>query len=505
MAEKKYKFHTVFVLLTLVLIFYFKNWQESKKFFVPVPITFRVANSPNLPVQKMNVNVSNDFRHIKMTNIPTDGMALFEPKFRHKNGNDKTTALQKLVSHVSIPLRVTHAPHSIPLRVSHSPNSTEEDKNNIDVRNIPTNRTTVEESTFSKSAYSKVFFNDTSKVHEFPSKKPCIKQIQLWANFQFQHFSEKEYDCPEENCKARYVHSNSYDKLKTSHAVILHHKGSWRWEDLARSRPDGQLWIYMTKESPRHSRKMIPDHHRLAYNWSMTYHTESDFVIPYGKYIEGIPEIHANDTTNWAAGKTRLIAWMASNCAVSSWSRMKFVRNLERLIQVDTYGRCGKLNCPRNELKCDEILSSHKFYLALENSECQDYITEKFWKNAFTHHLVPIVYGTTRKDYEKVAPPNSFVHLSDFRNMKSLVDYIKYLDKNDTAYNEYFEWRKRGSTKWYNEAQFASPESLLCPIVHKLRNIDDKNTKRTKMEPQVVNIQNWWRRSCMHRQSVWAT
>lgn len=262
----------------------------------------------------------------------------------------------------------------------------------------------------------------------------------------------------------------------------------------------------MTKESPLHSRRMrSPGYHRLAYNWSMTYHTESDFVIPYGRYIEGIPEIHSNDTRNWAAGKTRLVAWMASNCAVSSWARLKFVQNLERLIQVDTYGNCGKLECPRFALKCDEILSSHKFYLSLENSECQDYITEKFWKNAFTHHLVPIVYGTTRKDYEKVAPPNSFIHLSDFKNMTSLVEYIKYLDMNDTAYNEYFEWSKQGSTTWYNEAQVASPESLLCPIVHKLRDIDDKNTKRIKMELEVVDIQNWWKPSCRHRKSVWAT
>lgn len=295
MAEKKCKFPTIFVLVTFVFIFYSKSWQESKKFVVPVPVTFRVANSPNLPMQKMDMTISKDFRHIDVTNISTDGTTLFEPNFPNKNGNEKTTAPLKLVSHISIPVRDTHSSHLIgektklisskdvgnigvqnmlvsatnkpkwnengnietsldvtyrlrssegsqklvthvpvPDRASHLTNSTDKNKNNIGVRNKPTNRTTADESKFNESGNSKVSFNDTCKIHECPSKKPCIKQIQLWASFRFREFPEKEYNCPEENCKARFVHSNSYDKLKTSHAVILHHKGSWKWEDLAR-------------------------------------------------------------------------------------------------------------------------------------------------------------------------------------------------------------------------------------------------------------------------------
>ncbi|KAJ8019497.1 Glycoprotein 3-alpha-L-fucosyltransferase A [Holothuria leucospilota] len=269
-----------------------------------------------------------------------------------------------------------------------------------------------------------------------------------------------------------------------------------------RYRPDGQMWIYMTKESPLHAKKArSPDPERLAFNWTMTYRRDSDFSIPYGRYTEDISEVPADDNRNWATGKTRLIAWMASNCGVTSWGRTKFVKSLKNLIQVDTYGACGTLKCPRNE-RCDEILSSHKFYLALENSQCEDYITEKFWRNAFTHNLVPIVYGTSREDYEKVAPPNSFIHLSDFDNMTSLVDYIKYLDKNDTAYNEYFEWRKRGTISCFSAAMALSPK-MLCDITKRVKDTNTLQVKENRTKSKIANMSIWNKRSCQHLHGIW--
>ena len=39
-------------------------------------------------------------------------------------------------------------------------------------------------------------------------------------------------------------------------------------------------------------------------------------------------------------------------------------------------------------------ISRHKFYLAFENSiHCNDYISEKFWRNALSSGAVPVVYG----------------------------------------------------------------------------------------------------------------
>ena len=87
-------------------------------------------------------------------------------------------------------------------------------------------------------------------------------------------------------------------------------------------------------------------------------------------------------------------------------------------------------------------LAAYKFYLAFENSiHCNDYISEKFWRNSLNQGLVPIVFGPHPDDMNALAPPNSFIHVENFKSKAALVDYLKYLDGNDTAYLEYHQWR----------------------------------------------------------------
>ena len=75
-----------------------------------------------------------------------------------------------------------------------------------------------------------------------------------------------------------------------------------------------------------------------------------------------------------------------------------------------------------------------KFYLSFENAyHCNDYISEKFWRNALHSNLVPIVFGPHLDDVLAVAPPNSFIHAEQFDSPSQLVNYIDYLDKNDTG------------------------------------------------------------------------
>ena len=153
----------------------------------------------------------------------------------------------------------------------------------------------------------------------------------------------------------------------------------------------------------------------------------------------------SSDLRDVLMGKTKTIAWFVSNCNASS-KREDFVEELREHIDVDIYGQCGPLNCSDGQRDvCLNMLSTdYKFYLSLENSFCRDYVTEKLW-NALAGNAIPVVYGAV--DYSQFAPAESFIDFRDFASAQHLAEHLKYLDGNQTAYEEYFEWRKHYAPK----------------------------------------------------------
>ena len=109
--------------------------------------------------------------------------------------------------------------------------------------------------------------------------------------------------------------------------------------------------------------------------------------------------------------------------------------------------------------------------MAFENQwHCKEYITEKVWNNGFRAETVPVVWGAKKKDYEAILPPESFIYAEDY-TPEELVKYLQYLDKNVTAYSEYFNWRSMGAgcmPDHNREYSFCQ----LCRIMHGI-NIDN--------------------------------
>ena len=108
---------------------------------------------------------------------------------------------------------------------------------------------------------------------------------------------------------------------------------------------------------------------------------DSDIVTPYSKwayYNESVKRIPTR--RNYASGKKKKVAMLVSNCSPQN-KRMEYALELQKYIDVDIYGKCGKY-CPRNWKCLQKLGKDYKFYLSYENSNCRDYITEKFFKNA---------------------------------------------------------------------------------------------------------------------------
>ncbi|XP_018010964.1 glycoprotein 3-alpha-L-fucosyltransferase A [Hyalella azteca] len=177
-----------------------------------------------------------------------------------------------------------------------------------------------------------------------------------------------------------------------------------------------------------------------VFNYTMTYRRDSDIFNPYGSFIR--LETHRTHLRNkdYARGKTKQAAWFVSKCGAVNSGRATLGQELERYISVDIYGACGTMNCQKtdHDYCYGRAAAMYKFYLSFENSLCDDYITEKFFLTS-RYDILPVVYGLGA--YEETAPPHSFINVFDFPSVRHLADYLIYLDKNDTAYNEYFQWK----------------------------------------------------------------
>ena len=141
---------------------------------------------------------------------------------------------------------------------------------------------------------------------------------------------------------------------------------------------------------------------------------------------------------------------MASNCHSLS-KREGYISELRHHIPVDTFGKCGDRRCSEPRAQCYRRLAeSHLFYLAFENSLCDDYITEKFWL-PLEVGLVPVVRGPPPDHYRRVAPPNSYIHVEEFSGPKALAEYLLFLSQNQTEYDRYHEWRRSHHTDRLND------------------------------------------------------
>ncbi len=53
-------------------------------------------------------------------------------------------------------------------------------------------------------------------------------------------------------------------------------------------------------------------------------------------------------------------------------------------------------------------------------------------------------HSLTNKRY---APPNSYIHVDDFKSPKELAQYLYLLDSNNDLYNNYFRWKENGEIR----------------------------------------------------------
>ena len=321
----------------------------------------------------------------------------------------------------------------------------------------------------------------SDRVLEQLDYRPCgnsskTKKILIWSGVgnwggikpkNGKEVFERE-ECPVSNC----VLTSDKNDLAADLVIFKDGNGLPRFQ-----KPHGQLWMIYLLESPLHVASSLN-----RFDWTATYRRDSTIVAPYFKwrYFDSAV-ISAPQMTNYADKKTKQVAWFVSNCNAKN-KRLEYAEELQKYIGVDIYGTCGDKKCPRHSSDCKSMLSSdYKFYLSFENSNCRDYITEKFFNNALQHNIVPIVMGATLEDYNAVAPHGSFIHVDQFGSPKELATYLHKLNENDELYNQYFQWKGTGDfikTKFF---------CRVCAMLHYHQEIEYVAPRTTQ------NLDTWWK------------
>ncbi|XP_035691978.1 alpha-(1,3)-fucosyltransferase 7-like [Branchiostoma floridae] len=262
----------------------------------------------------------------------------------------------------------------------------------------------------------------------------------------------------------------------------------YRNSHFPKTRPEHQIWIYFAYEPPTITRDWDLISYNGIFNWTMSYRNDSDILAPWGhitplyKALAGNPPPTNKD---YAREKSKLVIWYASYC-YRYLDRFSYARELMQYIRVEVFGACGNVSrsCKkdRKDLSClRDHIRPYKFYLAFENFRCVEYITEKFWHNSLDYDVVPVVLGAQKGDYERVAPPNSFIHVDDFGSPEALANYLKYLDQNDDEYNRYFAW------KTAPPKNLPDYESRFCEVCKKLLQVSRTERK------VYTDLDRWWR------------
>lgn len=317
-------------------------------------------------------------------------------------------------------------------------------------------------------------------------KNSSVKSILIWnaySRFELQVFGEGQDPFLDNNCPISdcfITQNRSWKALHEFDAVIFNMPPLSRFKfPLDEHRRADQRYIFFSQEPPTYIGEEVYKFNHL-FNWTMTYSSRSDIRYHYGNIIplpsapvKNFPLKKYLQATrngdNFAKGKTKLVAWFVSHCYTQS-RREKYVTILRQYIPVDIYGGCYSLHCPLNQSSflstdpCNDMLdTTYKFYLAFENSFCQDYVTEKFF-DTLQRRIIPVVMGSA--NYSAIAPPHSYIDATKY-SPRELAAYLTKLASNDELYNEYFWWKPYYKVEQRYPVLAANALCSLCEKLHR--------------------------------------
>ena len=319
---------------------------------------------------------------------------------------------------------------------------------------ISTNRETSKYLKFEEQSYIQYFQSKEQQIKEsdFRIRIPHQRQISsektsflIYEFPKYRHFCNKQVqsiysrNCPYQNCK--FTCDPSLNRTSDALFMLYTRLDHRQLSSLFEQRNPNQIWVLWYDEP--YSPSSI--YNRFFFNWTMSYRLDSEIsVSSYGTTVIRDQSMARPEFNRWIDEHfhKRLIqaAWFVSNCRPRA--RLQYYHQLKQYFPIFAVGKCIlNRTCARFSNCEKEKLSNLKFYLAFESvSTKSNYITEKFWR-ALYHGAIPVVLGPKRQDYERVAPPHSFIYAKDFQTPQLLAEHLHQISTDRIQYQYYHQWR----------------------------------------------------------------
>ncbi|KAF3518830.1 hypothetical protein DY000_02059054 [Brassica cretica] len=174
---------------------------------------------------------------------------------------------------------------------------------------------------------------------------------------------------------------------------------------------------------------------RRGYDVVMTTSLSSDVPVGYFSWAEYDIMAPVQPKTEKA-----IAAAFISNCGARNFRLQALEALMRTRIKIDSYGGCHR----NRDGKVDKVeaLKRYKFSLAFENTNEEDYVTEKFFQSLVAGS-VPVVVGAL--NIEDFAPASgSILRIKSMEDVEPVAKRMKYLADNPAAYNHTLRWKYEG-------------------------------------------------------------
>ena len=244
-----------------------------------------------------------------------------------------------------------------------------------------------------------------------------------------------QYTCLLTYDKGQYVKAN---------ALMFHHRTDWLLRlPTDRPRIPSQRWVLYNRESSWWGPKggQLDKANNLL-NWTMGFRKDNDITIPTAIVRKGQFKEGFDPNKNYLEGKSGDVTALMSACIYYPHPgyepRRRYMDFLAKHgLNFDMYGKCGK-DCGGKFSACSNVLKKYKFVLAFENSLCDEYVSEKPYRNGLQLGVVPVVMSGANLSDPYVLPPGSFIDAGQFSSVFALVSFLKKVGSDPKLYSKIF-------------------------------------------------------------------